>query len=274
MNFVLFLFITAGATVLGLMPLCVLLLLSIGIHEYMHFITAKKSGCMARGIMIGFGPTAIAFRKVQGKWEAFFPKGNQKVNPDRYDKDSFFIDLNLFLIGGGCVFHDDEFDSLSPKDRIWSLIAGPFINIVIGFVLIAGVLISWNGFQKGVTGAVTVCGKVIPLMLTSLKSAVLSSDTVADSVQGIGNAVKNMPAGTAAGYLVLISGLINYLIGVFNLIPIPGLDGGQAVFVIPELFGKHPNKKLISRVSLVCIAVFAVLTFAMIGKDLILMAIR
>lgn len=64
-------------------------------------------------------------------------------------------------------------------------------------------------------------------------------------------------------YLLEISGFIGVSLAVFNLLPIPALDGARAVFVIIEWIRKKPVKRevegMIHTVGLIALLVFAVM---------------
>ena len=65
------------------------------------------------------------------------------------------------------------------------------------------------------------------------------------------------------GVFVLIS--IN--IGIMNLLPIPALDGGRLIFVIPEFFGIKVNKKIEEKIHMIGMIFLLVLMLVIVFFD-------
>ena len=69
-----------------------------------------------------------------------------------------------------------------------------------------------------------------------------------------------------AGYMALLNIfiLLSINIGLMNLLPIPALDGGRLLFVIPEFFGIRMNKKIEEKLHLIgMILLFGLMIFVM-----------
>jgi regulator of sigma E protease len=116
------------------------------IHEFGHFIVAKKRGISVEVFSIGFGPKLLSF----------------KHNNTEYK-------LSLILFGGYVKFAGDEvedygkpipggFFSVSPWSRILVVSAGAFLNIV--FALVIYVVIFFAGKPVTVDSQNTVVGGV------------------------------------------------------------------------------------------------------------------
>lgn len=80
----------------------------------------------------------------------------------------------------------------------------------------------------------------------------------------IGQAYQN------AGILALLNMfvLLSINIGIMNLLPIPALDGGRLLFVIPEFFGIKVNKKLEERLHLVGMVLLLCLMAFIVFNDI------
>ena len=102
-------------------------------HEFGHFIVAKSGGIRVKEFFIGMGPTI--FKKQKG--------------------DTLYS-LKILPIGGACVFDgmdpvEEEKEGLDEHAfrnapvwrRIATLLAGPFANFIIAYVL-AVVLVSFS----------------------------------------------------------------------------------------------------------------------------------
>ena len=99
--------------------------LIIGIHEFGHFIVAKLNHIQVNEFAIGMGPRLLHFRKGETTYS-----------------------LRLFPIGGFCSMEGEDQSSENPnafeKKAVWRrmlvVLAGAFMNLVLGFVLIAVLL--------------------------------------------------------------------------------------------------------------------------------------
>jgi len=61
--------------------------------------------------------------------------------------------------------------------------------------------------------------------------------------------------------------LISINIGIMNLLPIPALDGGRLIFVIPEFFGIKINKKIEERIHMIGMIFLLVLMLVIVFSD-------
>lgn len=99
--------------------------LIIGIHEFGHFIVAKLNRIQVNEFAIGMGPKLLHFRKGETEYS-----------------------LRLFPIGGFCSMEGEDQSSDNPnafeKKAVWRrmlvVLAGAFMNLVLGFVLIVVLL--------------------------------------------------------------------------------------------------------------------------------------
>ena len=75
----------------------------------------------------------------------------------------------------------------------------------------------------------------------------------------------------AGGLLALVGIfiLISINIGIMNLLPIPALDGGRIIFVIPEFFGIKINKKIEEKIHFVGMAFLLALMLVIVFFDVI-----
>lgn len=95
--------------------------LIIAIHEFGHFIAAKLNGVQVNEFAIGMGPKLIKFKRGETLYS-----------------------LRAFPIGGFCAMEGEDTTSENPrafeKRKIWQrmivVLAGAFMNIVLGFVLL------------------------------------------------------------------------------------------------------------------------------------------
>lgn len=104
----------------------IIFLLMVSIHEFGHFIVAKKSGMTVTEFAIGMGP-AIFKKETRGT----------------------LYSIRILPLGGYCRIEDDlSEDGKSFLHPLWKrflmVIAGPILNIVLGFILIL-ILVTLSG---------------------------------------------------------------------------------------------------------------------------------
>ena len=94
-------------------------------HEFGHFLAAKRFGVFVSEFSVGFGP--VIFRRILKKTK---------------------FCLRFFLIGGFINFKDFEFKKISVLKKGLIILAGPFVNILVGLFSIAFVLVLQGKFNS------------------------------------------------------------------------------------------------------------------------------
>ena len=126
--------ITSVLTTIALILIGVLLFeLIIFIHEFGHFITAKKSGIKVNEFSLGMGPKIFSFGKGETKYS-----------------------LRVFPIGGFCAMEGEDEESPEPRafnnakvcKRMIVIIAGAVMNIILGFVLMFVVVVQQDAYSS------------------------------------------------------------------------------------------------------------------------------
>lgn len=126
--------ITSVLTTIALILIGVLLFeLIIFIHEFGHFITAKKSGIKVNEFSLGMGPKIFSFGKGETKYS-----------------------LRVFPIGGFCSMEGEDEESPEPRAfnnaKVWKrmivVIAGAVMNIILGFVLMFVVVVQQDSYSS------------------------------------------------------------------------------------------------------------------------------
>ena len=125
--------ITSVLTTIALILIGVLLFeLIIFIHEFGHFITAKKSGIKVNEFSLGMGPKIFSFGKGETKYS-----------------------LRMFPIGGYCAMEGEDEESPEPRAfnnaKIWKrmivIIAGAVMNIILGLLLMFVIVVQQDSFS-------------------------------------------------------------------------------------------------------------------------------
>jgi len=134
--------------ILNILLLVVILGIIILIHEFGHFLFAKKSGVHIYEFAIGMGPVVL----------------------QKKGKDGINYSLRAFPIGGyvqmaGEVYEDDDLDKI-PKEkfmcnrpwhqRILIIIAGVIFNFILAIILLFSIALIWGAPQNSTVVADTL----------------------------------------------------------------------------------------------------------------------
>ncbi len=170
--------IASVLTTIALVLIAVLLFeLIIFIHEFGHFITAKKSGIKVNEFSLGMGPKILSFGKGETKYS-----------------------LRIFPIGGFCAMEGEDEDSPEPRAfnnaKIWKrmivIVAGAVMNIILGLLLMFVIVV-----QQDAYGSTTVSD--FPVSSFSANSGLEKGDVIKEiDGYGISNSMDfNYPISTS-----------------------------------------------------------------------------
>ena len=110
------------------------------IHEFGHFIIAKKNGVRVVEFSIGMGPTLFSFGKGETKYSLkLLPFGGacQMLNKELAGEEESEMDM------------ERSFESKSVWSRMAIIFAGPLFNIILAFLL-ALIVIGYAGYDPAV----------------------------------------------------------------------------------------------------------------------------
>jgi regulator of sigma E protease len=216
----------------------------IGIHEACHMLVSKLFGVKVLKFSLGFGP--VIFSK--------------KIGDTSYE-------LAALPLGGYVQCHGENADqkvkrgffSLPWWKRSLIALAGPIANLILGFLLIFGILITFKEWPllQGLQRAYQISSWVVIETLKWVFGIFLPipKDAIAQaaSAQGSGGlagpimVTKMLISSTKEGastFLFMLS-LISLSLGLFNLFPIPGLDGGHIfLYTLEGIRGKKFSQKV------------------------------
>lgn len=176
------------------------------VHEVGHFLAARRMGLIAPEFAIGFGPRLVGWR-----W------GETEYN------------LRLFPIGGYVLLPD-----LAPEEgevpapvwrRFGTVLAGPVANLLLVMVLMGPAL------------ALQTTGLWFSMMAGMVRD-LFTAGPAQSGAELIGPLGVSEVVGQAAAMgwkpLLRLTGLLSLNLGLFNLLPFPGLDGGRLVALLIE----------------------------------------
>ena len=215
----------------------------IAIHEAAHALTSYAFGIKPESIHIG-----LPFKPKK----EFITKGGMPVT------------ISFWLIGGGIVLDNDKLESLSFIKKTAIFVAGPMMNLFAGIVTAS----AFYGIGIGTR----LAREIVSASTESVKQLTTGDVPAKDIVGPVGvvdygaELVQTDPIiGPMLFWLV-----INFMMGIFNLIPIPGLDGGRIVMgAVTSLSGN--SKRVINITRAITTVFLLVLILGMITvtiKDL------
>lgn len=209
-------------TIITMSILILSLIVGIAYHEYGHMSSALKRGVEVKSYQIGFCKK-LAFWKHTGKNGVEY-----RITP--------------VLLGGECGISDEKLYAANTKNFVAIVSAGAGRNFVLGFVLIAvGYLVNHFSLGGSGLGIIDACQSAANYFFDTFKllgdmiRSMFDIKTFTEyggfvgSFSSTGSVVESMNLTAIQGvYMGLtLGGLMNFTLGFFNLIPFPGLDGGQ-----------------------------------------------
>lgn len=212
--------------------------LIIGLHELTHMLIAKKFGVKVLKFSMGFGPRLFAKQWGETTYE-----------------------LRLLPLGGFVQFHgEDPEDDKTERGFFalpWykrALIAGaaPVTNLVLGFLLAAFALYFFKdkSLEDALGSALYFTSMIITetvRWIFGVPSAAVEAAGGTNEIGGPITVFKVMAGAFKEGLLPFFAvlSLVSTSIGLFNLFPIPGLDGGHVLlYTLEGIRGKRFSQKV------------------------------
>lgn len=232
---------------------------SVIFHEYGHYKAAKRCGIGVQSFNLGMGP--LLYKK-------------------RYNDTDWC--LRLIPTGGSCGIETRQLLTLSAKQRIGIYFAGPLNNVILSFIAFIPYFLMLY-FQKNGVINFTAIVNIIPAFFAScagslstfgLGLSTMISVTGPTLVESSGIMNNMMASVSQLEYAITLFNMIftsNILLALFNLLPIPALDGGQIVMTLPELVNKPMDRKRYDVLNYVFYLVFIAITVLYYAKDFLLM---
>ena len=219
--------------------------LLIAIHEYGHLLAAKLCGIPVRRFSIGFGPKLFGFERGETSyWFSLIPFGGY-VLP---------------------ALEETDFRRLPTYRRTTFALGGPVANIAGAFVGLF--LIGLTQFRFGLFHAASFAATQL---MRGLQQQLLGISTLFSDFGELSGlvgivAVGGPQFGSTLANLLTFSVLINISLAVFNLLPLPPLDGGRILFCILEKIYR-PIAKVEAPVTLIGWALVMVLMVCLTVRD-------
>lgn len=179
-------------------------------HEVGHLLAARTARLEVMEFSIGIGPRLFSFTigHTEYVWR-LLPLGGYVLVPDLAPPE------------------EGEWP-VSIGRRAWALFGGPLVNLVLAVLLLGG------------KSSIAIAGQWFHALAGLFRPG--PSGTELSGLVGITEAV-----GEAAAYgwmgVVLFTGLLSLNVGLINLLPVPGLDGGKLLGLLIEKLngGRRPR---------------------------------
>jgi len=211
--------------------------LIIGIHELGHAIAAILVGVEVKRFSIGIGP-GISFK---------VPFLNKLI-------------LSPFVIGGFVEIDEESAAQKSFWKKFFISVNGMVANVLLAIAL----LVIWGAdFLKAVLLSLKIWLWGWPLTIQAFTSGQATANDMSGPI-GIGE----MLTSTTYEYIMMLA-LINLAVAMFNLLPLPPLDGGRIlVHVVEKIFGAKRANKFNSIMTIVGVMLLIALMIFVTGNDL------
>lgn len=229
------------------------------IHEFGHFIAARRAGVKVYEFSIGFpfSPKILTL---------FRHKGTE-------------FTLRLLPLGGFVSFSKDgdedakELFEASYFKRSLIILAGSLFNITFAFLIFIPIFAM--GKNLPFIDAVFLSAEMLWKIFEGTTLFLFNIFSGNGSMEGLAGpiGIASM-AGQAAskGFLNLMyfTGILSMSLGIINMLPLPALDGGQLFMLFIESIRRRPlSVKTYQIVNLLGLSLFIILTIIVTYKDIV-----
>ncbi|AFA49304.1 M50 family metallopeptidase [Acetobacterium woodii] len=223
-----------------LLILCVLVV----VHEFGHFIVAKKTGIFVEEFAIGMGPKLFGH---QGKETLFsiraFPVGG--FCKMRGEEPEFDDDGNLIPRDPSVPIDPRSFEAKSRGKKLLVLVAGSAMNII--FAMLCLVVIALFSGHPNIFDAIRVAllntWRFSGLIFQSF-GMLFTGQVGLDQLAGPIGMVSMVNTFLESGVVMLFAftAMLSVNLAIINLFPLPALDGGRIFIILIEIVSRRKLK--------------------------------
>ncbi len=279
---------------MGVLLTIIILGLIIFLHELGHFMTAKWFKMPVKEFSLGMGPKLISKKFGETVYSIrVFPLGGfvniSGMEEQEIEKDAIIVEteeeINKILEENddAIIYTQEEIDEInydnengfftkSPLQRFIVLIAGVVMNFLSAFIVLFFVVAAMTGLAHDMRFLLQlkITWKLFLQIFYETLNGVklLFTGHVAPKEMtgpvGLPKVVGQIYKSEGISVMKNIFAMLSVNIGIMNLLPIPALDGGRILFVIPEFFGIKVNKKVENIIHMIgMILLLALMLFVM-----------
>lgn len=221
------------------------------IHEGGHFLLAKLCKVKVNEFSIGFGKELFSKNKKGTKYTLrLVPLGgyvNLLGEEEKVDEVGSYTNAPIYK-------------------KLAILFAGAFVNmlfaIIVFFILVS---IINNSLNSGLI----LTKKYVSNMICSIVSLFAGKTGTAEVVGPVGISSMIVNTNTIIDFVYMMS-MISFSLGITNLLPIPGLDGGKILILFIELIRKKPLKENVEiNLTITGLAILMTIAIFVTVKDII-----
>lgn len=210
--------------IIGAIKVIFLLAFLILIHELGHFLVAKKCKVKVNEFSIGFGKELWSKQGKETKYTIrLIPLGGY-VNMLGEEEESE---------------EEGSFSNSPIWKRMLMVLAGATVNLVFGFLVFFILACIVN---QSISAGFIVTGRYIALLGESFVTLFTGGSETVSVVGPVGISEMVVQTSGIIEFVYLLA-VISISLGITNLLPIPGLDGGKFLFLIIEAIRKKKMKQ-------------------------------
>jgi len=232
----------------ALLATLLLFYITLAVHELGHYLLLRRYGVPVSVVAFGGPPWVLRFR----------------VGETEFRLGLLFLFAYVQPKGEGSIY--DTRLPLPPLKAVAVFLAGPLANLLIALPGVAGMLLL-GGFEMLLRLGAAL--SKLPGLILSESFRMLTFQSEVGKV-GIATSIGYVSEVLAKGDPLLFLGIfvaLNVAVAFFNLLPMPPLDGGQALL---HLFPEKPwVKRLEVGLTLLGVGLIVGLTVVSLGYDLL-----
>ena len=227
------------------------------IHELGHFLIARLFKVRVDIFSIGFGPKL---------WQ-------KKIGNTVYCISAIPLGGYVKLAGEEKEEgKQDEFRSKPSYVRIAIILAGVSFNFIFAYLLLTSYyFLIGNSFISSLQFSAGLIKDVFVVTFQTLWEIVTSKLSIKETIGGpvaLGSAIHAAKNYTLE-FLLATTALVSLVVGIFNTLPLPVLDGGAVVFIFLEkIIGKNRTEKLQNILQLIFFILLIGLTIFVFYNDI------
>jgi regulator of sigma E protease len=229
------------------------------VHEFGHFIVARRAGVKVYEFSIGFPFSPRLFTLFRHKETEFT--------------------LRMLPLGGFVSFsrqgeeEDKELFEVSRLKQALIMSAGSLSNMAFALLIFIPVFMIGKHlhFIDAMVLSVKTLWEILSGTIVFLGQVISGHGTMAGLSGPVGIAVL---AGKAASkgllHLLFFSGVLSMSLGIMNLLPLPALDGGQLMMLLIESISRRPiGTRVHQVVNFIGLSLFIILALLVTYKDIV-----
>jgi len=179
-----------------------------------------------------FGAFVLSGVRVEEFWFGLSFRGRALFS---FHVGGYPIKVGSLPFGAGVAPHEDDLWRASLLKKIFIFLSGPAMNLLCVFLVLLGLSVYFQGVRTTVQKVPDLVAGVLELIV-KVPALIAKSDQPLLSgpvgfLQEGSKIIRENPIPQIPGFIILFLGT-SLSLGILNLIPIPALDGGQALMAI------------------------------------------